>query len=187
MSQFHLLDAVRTVLRDQLHLPDNQCDIETDGRPPPVWGGAGTYYAIYPTGHIPGPTEPNQGLDEYFSIAITLTRRTGLIPEDYLPEQLITQRASESTEHEASLEVKAREVMVVMYTYRNTIMTTANTNMSGSDGFIEPLRWAGNDPAPQRVGAEWFGASPGDTAALGYTYTLNYHEARRMQALANLE
>jgi len=186
MSQYALLIAVRDTLRASVPLAHGDCDIELTGQPPPFWSGAAYYHAIHPTGWDPGPVDLNQGLDELYSLAITLSRRTGYIPEQRHPEELLLRREAEGA-YRASFEEKARRLMVVMFSYRHTILTAANALISGDDKFIEPLRWGGNDPVPIQRGPDWFSGEPGDLAAHGFSLTLNYREARRMQALANLE
>jgi len=190
MSQAALLQAVQAELHSAVaSLSTKNCEIRGDEGQPPARFGKKSFVAIVPSGWSPGDTGPgglNLGIDEVYSIRLVISYRTGHIPDDILMGKAFIDATN-------GLEPLIRSIMVVMRKNRYTdgssggILTRANASISGTDKFVEPLRWIGNDIQPQPVGPEWFHSEGRNPGAYGWMFNMHYGDARRLQTESNLE
>lgn len=178
MSMARLLVAARDQLRTGvLVLNETNTTIQSDGQPPPISGQFHVALHGLDWG-VGGPL--GTGLDEVYSLGITVTMRAPVIPKDSQAEEIYVKKAT-------GLEDLVRKVIVEMEKERYTIINAANTNMPDSlDGFVEPLRWEGADAEPRLVGPDWFLAVPDPNQPdSGMVMETRFGQARRIQALAN--
>lgn len=181
MALAELLVAVRDQLRlalrtiDDNGLLDAQIDVRGDGRPPASVGQE--YIAIYPTEWAPGPSNNQEhiGLDEVYGFAITLTRRAGYVPDDRITTEIVMTKAHTGTANDETKDMheRMREILTHTVPYRYAIRQTEGET-------LEPFRWLGCDPWPQRVGPDWFSAESDDQNAHGFTWTARFGGARRL-------
>lgn len=175
MSMSALLTAVRNQLRDDLKIPETDCDIQPNGQPPPTCGQI--YYAVHALSHDPETTNPDQWIGEVYNIGITITRRAAAVPTDRRPTETLYKATT-------GLEARARAVVKNLH-MKYDVITDANALISGTDKIQEPLRWQGTDAEPEEVDGTWYHGRPDERA--GLTLTVRLGGAMRYQTLANLE
>lgn len=180
-SQKYLLTAVR----NQLRLPaptgagyrDTECDCEPDDDFPATAGDV--YVAVMAGGFMPGPTHNSSGgvRDFIYGVNVAVVRRISNVPKDRKTDVFLN--------HLDSLDDDIDRI-IANVDWNQSIRVAANaliTAETGStQGFIYPLRLAGQVSAPQPVGAEKFGAV-GAKHPAGMMVTIPFHSARRITTL----
>lgn len=180
-SQKFLLTAVR----NQLRLPaptgagyrDTECNCEPDDQFPATAGDV--YVAVMPGGFMPGPTHNSSGgvRDFIYGVNVVVVRRVANVPRDRQRDVFLN--------HLDSLDDDIDRI-IANVDWSQTVRVAANaliTAETGStQGFIYPLRFAGQVSAPVPVGAEKFGAASGKQEA-GMMVTIPFHSARRITTL----
>lgn len=191
MSLSALLTAVRNQVRTELSaapisLLSVECDIWPDGQPPPSFGQR--YISVHPTAWRKGPSgDFVRGIFEEYSVSCTITRRNPVLPRDRLTTNLFLESL-------VGLEALAREIMVAVHD-NWTVITAANTAISGTDKIIEALWWQDTDPAPVPRGAEWvwstnpeqYIATQGNYSVCAMSLEVRFGTARRAQATSTME
>lgn len=189
MSLANLQLAVRNELRTELPISDpalfpastinDVIDLQADGQPPPSAGQL--YLAIHGTDWSPAGSEKEQGIEEVFGVAITISRRTPSAPPDRQTEAFYTS-ATIGLDHIARLITP-----LVHQSY--VILNAANALLGNPDfGFQEPLRWAGSDPEPTLQQPSWWWAEPTKKTNIptGWTLQCRFAGAVRIQELSVL-
>lgn len=188
-----MIDALLHAARDAIRAAGfnygvAECDIEEDGRPPPV---AGDVFVSVHGGKSRNSSDRN--LDEYFDFSVTLTMRV-TIPLDIVGHQLIS-RGIELVPLGYRQGFNHRVEQLRTLLNKNWAMTvlTGQTPPSANDnisawvargtvyGFVEPARYTGVDGPPRVVAGDWFRAEP-DSEEVGIAQELRFEGARRMQA-----
>lgn len=120
MSFSALLTATQTVLTTNGNVINpRQIQIRLGPRPA-AFSGMNRYITIHPQSITPGPSiDHNNALDEYYSIAITISLRASTFPDDQLMQRGILADVS-------GLETLARRVQALMYRHRFDIIKEAN-------------------------------------------------------------
>ena len=186
MSLYALLTAVRAQLNTDLVFPSTPTtkylDIQLNGQPPANAGQE--YISIHSTSWSFGNSrDQHMGLDELFGLAVTVTHRTGQIPDDkLLPGAFLGAQHGLAY----SLEQRARQVLVSIHKNRYTIQQVANA-LTNTEGFIEPLLFADADPAPTPRGPDWFLSQSETHYDYGLSLELRFRPARRMQQHSTME
>lgn len=187
MSLVKLQLAVRNTLRTQLPILDaalfpaaginNVVDLQAGGQPPPAAGQL--YLAVHGTDWTSGPAEMQQGTEEHFGVAVTITRKTSAAPTDRQTETFYV-NASIGLDHIARL------VNQVVMQGNYVILNAANAAIIGTDKFQEPLRWAGTDAEPTERGDTWFWATEKKATQLatGWSLQTRFSGAVRIQELS---
>ena len=178
MSMSALLQGTASYLETALALNPLEIEVRanTDGKPE-GWQGGKYYYAIHPRAWNAGPSQgsQNNGIDEIYDIAVTLTTRIGRIP----PRHRTQESYLKST---TGMESRVRAVIIAMTQGRYTgVLAAANALITTVDKIIEPLAWTGGDPVPRPVGPEWFNADGADVSAYGWIMSAEFSGARRVQ------
>jgi hypothetical protein len=138
------------------------------------------FYSVYAMDWTAGDSDLNRGLDEYYSVAIAITRRASFAPYDDHGEELYIQ-AYESMEHQIR-----RIIKLIHQSY--AVMTTAN-NLIDTTHFklFEPLRFQSADAYPSYVGGEWFLAGDTNDSFAGLVQQVNFSGARRKQRTDDMD
>ena len=182
MSATFLIRAALGVLRTELDWDNSNSGIRGQGRPPFFAGDH--YVGIFPHQWDPGEINQNPSdgvVDEVMGFTAVVTRRIGSIPNDQLSEEAYLE-VSEGIGKRAEL------VRKVLLANRGTVCDNAAELFTNkSDKITEPYYWAGGDPEPVLVGAEWFSADPQDEQAVGFTMSLRFEGARRIQYFNRME
>lgn len=192
MSMAALLQGIKSHLATDLLLPAPVIGIQakgTEGRPPAAAGAL--YYCIHPVRWYAGPSHGRQnvGSDEMYDVAITISMKTGRIPESKLTDVSYLDLAVGASLDIRGLEAKMRAVIVSMTTGRYTgVLASANSYIGiDADPFIEPLYLSSVDADPIQVGPEWFSADADNIQAAGFRMTAHFVGARRLQHLSTME
>lgn len=181
MSRRALALAARDVLRSELDLLDEVCELAVDqGRPPPscgerfigVWAGSRT-----------GNARPSGGLDETYNLNVAITFRImGKAPFDRVATRMLY--SQEENIMATGMEDFADRVRAVLHKdqYDHSIIRAANQILSSdnfpSTGFCEPLRFMGDDE-PALVSSQWF--SSNGQKPHGVVMLMRFGGARRLQ------
>lgn len=174
-TNFLVLDSDNDVF--QTLQIDNQVGLQKEGMPPPA---AGQFYVgIHGATWNPGQTEQDIGIEEVYGVNVTVTARTPFVPKDRQADAVYAGALT-------GLDRIIRWIMVSIH-QDYTLITDANTNV-GTDKFVEPLRWQGNDPEPVERGEEWFNAVDGrGKVPSGWSMTAKFGDARRFQGFDVIE
>ena len=176
MSLSALLTAVRNTLRTDLSLADIVCQIMQDGQPPPSWSGD-QFVAVHALSWDPaGPTD--RGLDEYFGIGVTISRRLPY-PQDRIPEKVYLTALT-------GLEAISRTVVIAIH-QSYVVLNAANVILDNTS-FVETLVWAGTDPTPSvHTGEYLFSDNPQHVNQLAaLSMTVRFQKARKIQTYAGM-
>lgn len=180
MSMSALLTAVRDRLRATIPLPPEVCDIQEDAQPIAQIGQL--YVAVHPLGIDPTEApDAMMALDEFFGVGVTITRRIRSVPDDRLARQVYLDTI---TNQSTGMERLAYLIRVRIHK-RQEVIDAANQLITGSQQFMEVLRWSGMDPWPKKVDGTWFFAKP--EAASGLTQTVMFSGGRRAQDFPTLD
>lgn len=161
MSIEYLLEAARNQLRSNLTLPGgaskaaNYIDIQPDGHPP---ASMGEWYVSLDEIGVNTPGIEQEYLQEVFSIAIWITKRTG----KHAPDR----RYSLYSEAVNGLRAIERQCIKFLHNV-HAVRIAANTlgslpGASTGDSFIQPLWYAGRGKTIY-AGPEWVGKGEGDS------------------------
>lgn len=173
-----LLQAVAERLRDYIELDSLEAQVEHDEQAPVAVGEK--YFCVLTGGLSPGPTEAGNVaiLDELVSVDITVIIRCAAVQRD--------KRRDVFLGNVRSLNAYTRKVQEAIHGNYTELINVANTYIrreSGStDGFIEPLRFAGTDQRPRLVPGTTFAARPEEKFA-GLARTVRFRNARRIQVI----
>jgi hypothetical protein len=150
------------------------------GMPPPDCGQK--FIAIWASSHSPGLLNQEEGIDEICGVTVTVTFRTGEVPEADLAKQIVHKAAT-------GMEALSRAIMVSLVKNRWDVLQLANAEIVGTDNFVEPLRWLGTDIGPTPRGPDWFTADVENPNArdFGLSMDIRFGQARRLQTFANME
>lgn len=180
MSQRALLLAVVDVLQaaapNGLALPTAQCQVMTDGQPPPACGEL--FVAVHPGEWT---TDDVEGLKERFGFEITVTVRVAKVPRDELGINALVGPTGKSLDDWLE-KIRAH---LHLDSVSDQIINTANTTIgAANNGFVEPPRFRGCG-RPEIRGPDWFSAEPyhGATAPVGLSQTLRFSDAVRVQRI----
>lgn len=187
MSLANLQLAVRNELRAKLQLSqpalfppakvDNIIELSADGQPFPDSGQL--FLGIHGTSWAPTGAEKEQGIEESFAIAITITQKTSATPVDRQTERHYTSAT-------LGLDFIARLLTPLIH-QSFIILNAANTLLGDPPyGFQETLRFAGADAEPTERGPDWFWASPERQSSLPTAWSLQtrFAGALRIQELS---
>lgn len=170
--------AIRSHLRAALALTDLECDVEESGQPPATCGQR--YIAIRVT-PIFARDQPENAFAELYQCTITVTVRAQDIPADAHGTEVIHSAVN-------ALFKLCRQIAIEIHTNRYAIMALMNELLEeGSQPFIEPLDWVGNNPDPDPVDPGWFGSDTQDPSfternPAGYKMDLNFGGLYRIQS-----
>jgi len=170
MSEAALLVAVRDNLRELCGYTPAQCEIEIDEEAPPTSGDL--VVLVMPGGWTFGSAaEGGDVLDELYGVKVMVAMRLKAVPQDRQRQMLIDTMFG--------LEKHTRQIIAKTHmSYR--VQQKANENIvDGPEGFVEPLRFAGMEPKPRPLGADFFKAVQGSEYGIGRTVL--FHQARRIQ------
>lgn len=128
---------------------NNYVDIKPEGRPEPTFAGRGMYVAIHATSWDPGFGDLVRGLEEIYSIAVTITQPASHIAMDRWEDELVLA--------DPGMLVLARRIAGLVNAAPVTTCQAANALLAVGDTskYIEHLRFAGVDPWPAVRGSEW--------------------------------
>ena len=180
MSQAALCLAVKARLQSVLTWDDNTCDVMFDGQPKPMAGEL--FVAVWPGSWT---TNDIEGLDEYFGVNVTVTRKFGYSPKDRGGTELWTKAVM-------GMEALLNRIKVALHhdVGGDAIMAAANAIINATsthNGFIEPLRFR-NGGRPELKGPDWFEATPeGEGWSIaGVAQTMMFDRARRVQTIESM-
>lgn len=173
-----MLLGVVDFLLERLPLTTREVGVRLRGRPPA--SGGQVYYGIFPTLWSHGPsTDQVLGLDTSLGYTVALTMRTGIIPDDRLPLELIL------TEH--GFYDRLFELVTWLHVQRHLLLCSMNAYLSATSQppIIEPFVWSATDPEPRWEGPEWFSAdptAPDNTKNYGLVSEVRFTGGRHLQA-----
>lgn len=180
MSLAALLQAARDTLRSEISLQPIECDVRPGPQPPPVFGQR--YVALYATRWVNLTPTMTAGVDEGYSIAATVTLRTGSIPIDRLGGDLYIRALT-------GIEALCRQVMVAVH-MNYDLMNLANSFLPDASNKLEqPLFWESCDAEPELRDESWVWAKPQDGQApttCALTMEVRFGDARRTQSFENM-
>ena len=178
MALAALLKACRSTLRTYMPLENEMCRIMPGPRPAPSCGQK--FYSIWALDWSPTDSDLNQGLDEVYSIAVTITYRAPYVPYDDQGEELFVGDLE-------SMEADARRIIALLH-QSYTLLNVANNLISHrASKLFEPLRFQNADATPSYVSGEWFGASGSNEAYAGLVQQVNFSGARIKQRTAEID
>lgn len=173
-------ESLRTVIKgsDETPLTALDCEIRLEGRPTKHAGK--TFLGIHGLSWNAGPATEHNILEEYFGLAVTISRRIGSIPEDRWGTTLYLDAAE-------SLENLSRLVILSISKNRYTILTAANTAITDANEnsytFYRPMTFVNADPEPRVEIGDWYGLAMEETAAL--VMQVRFDGAERIQPLTS--
>ena len=170
MSEIALLTAVRNSIRDLSDFSDREVEIEFDERA--MQGIATKYVAVMPGGVTPGPYHNSSGgvSDKLYGVDVLVVKRGVSKPRDRARD-LFLQNSIGLGDLIDAIETG------VDFDY--TVMNAANAIIGGSEGFIEPLVFAGLGRIAT-VDSSVFAGVPGENQA-GLKRILMLRRARRIK------
>lgn len=165
-----LLTAVRADLRSFIGGESVKlCEVRVDGQPPPAAGQ--WFYAIHP-GRISGDTSQTTHLDQTYSFAVTITRKSGGGPNDRQGQALLL---------DSDMLLDRVDAVIDRVHGRGEIIALANGYIPGTagTGFYEPPRFQSAERV-EFCEPDWFfaGGSESDVHVAGLRVTINFGEAR---------
>lgn len=174
MSQRALLLAVKSRLQTALSLDDTVCDIAFGAQPPPIMGEE--FISIWP-GDWRG-NDIDNGLDEYYSVNVTVTRRLPYAPMDRWGTEVLVKLS-------AGLDARVEAIRYRVH-MNYSILNAANATIGVTEnGFVEPLRFR-TGGRPELKFPDWFSAESADGGGAGMNagvaQTLTFVDARRVQS-----
>lgn len=186
-----LLYAVRDGIRAySINYDQATCELMDDGRPPPRAGNV--FVAIH--GGTARSDRDNQ-LYELYGFSVTLTMRVG-IPLDRVGDQLMSRNIERvPLGYRQGFYAKLEQLRAYLHMNWQITVKQSQTPNSANDnlaawltgtvyGFVEPMRYRGLEAPPRLVGAEWFGADPGESdQEIGMVATLKFDGAKRVQPI----
>lgn len=198
MSDPFLMRAcINAILSDVGGVPgidEDNCDYQLNGQPPPRWGG-NEYIAIHGAGWQQGQSNNQQsyGLDEVYSMVVTLTRRLTGTPNFQLENDVVLN----TDRRNPGMFMRLRQIVACLMQQRFAIMQAANVEIAQGaflpgdviDGIIEPFYWTHCDPEPEFVGAGWFSGTqppPPESNNYGLILRAYFSNARRVSDIDNL-
>ena len=178
MSESALLRSVVLRIRSHADFSNRQVEVEIDEFAPATVGDL--YIMVIPGGIEPGPTHNKSGgvIDKIYGVDVAICIRAQAKPRDRRRELLTGFRGT--TNLTVSFETHQLAIeSVIDFDY--TTLTTADTLTvpSSSDGFIEPLKFAGVGNIRQAPAAVFAGVDGEPAAAL--IRTIRFRGARRIQ------
>lgn len=188
MSLAALLVGVRDELRSVLGIQDALIGIQEDGQPPPGIGAA-LYISIHPLGWRPTTNrEIIQGLDESYSIGVTITKRISAIPEDRKDEEVFLKSL-------VGFEKLSRRIMVALHQNwdvierANNFIIAQKTDDLEVDPIMEWLRWERTQEIPTPRDGSWLWETREELIprVASETVTIVFSEARRVQRSTVME
>jgi len=174
MSESALLRAVRDRIRLHADFENRQVEVELDEHVPPTSGDL--YVLVVSAGVEPGPSHvTNAGaIDKLYNVDVTIAMRAPRVPSDRRRSLFIGLSQSFET-YEAAVELQVD--------FKYPVLAAANAYLfaetGSTEGFIEPLKFAGVGPFRQ-VPAETFYAASGEIVA-AVVRTIRFRGARRIQ------
>lgn len=173
-SETAMLEAVRNHLRTQLNLADHECQIEFDDMAPATVGDL--YVVVLPGGVSDGPAHRGgHVIDELVDVDITVVKRATAKPRDLHREVYLRNLTSLN-----DIIQQVRDAVDFSYTVNDAANVIILRDSLSSEGFVEPLKYAGIDKRPQRVGGDYFAATT--EPAAGLKRTVYFRGARRIQS-----
>lgn len=169
-----LLLAVRDALRGDSPKPYtlDQCNVEFDEMAPATVGQL--YVAVMPGGWRPGPHHNSCGgiNDLMYGVDVLVIKRIGNVPRDRLRDTFLANLSSLDAEIDK---------IYPLIDFNYDVLAAANQTIAeetgSTEGFYEPLKFAGVDKRPRVAPSELFNGRE-DTRS-GLIRTIFFHSARR--------
>lgn len=183
MSESALLRAVVTEIRahnSSATYLARQVEVEFDEFAPATVGDL--YIMVIPAGVEPGPAHNSSGgvVDKLYGVDVAVVLRAPKKPRDRKREYLTDFRGTASVgAHFSTHELNINLQIDFSYDVLGTANTFITDELSSSDGFMEPLKFAGLGPI-REAPAEVFGGVSGESAA-ALIRTIRYRGARRIE------
>lgn len=174
-----LLEAVRDQIRSVLNIKDRQCEIEFDDDEIPAI--VGDLYIIVMPGTIqPGPRHDSSGgvMDRIFSVDVSVVIRATAKPADRRREIFNANLGSINARLQAVF-----DAIDFSYVTMNAANVIIQANESSSEGFTEPLRFAGAGRIRPVPGETFKGG--GNEKVAGLIRRMSYGGARRIKTRTN--
>jgi len=169
-----MLEAVRDTIRSSLSLADHECQIEYDDLAPAIVGDL--YVVVLPGGLSDGPAHRGgHVIDEMMDVDVTVVKRATAKPRDMHREVYLRNLTSLNDWIQ-----KIRDAIDFSYTVNDAANAIILRDAASSEGFVEPLKYAGMDRRPQLVRGEYFAAT--NEPAAGLKRTVFFRGARRLQS-----
>lgn len=149
MISILLREAVKH-LRNKLQLDPGVVGIRSNKKPPPSCGDL--YVSVYGAGITSIQPDLNTGIDIGFSVGITVTRRTGYNPYDYVDEDTYLA----DVDGMESILWKCCGWLHQNWDWLAAINASLTVRNASALQFIEPLRFKYMDEVPTVVNEQWF-------------------------------
>jgi len=175
-SEVALLEAVRDRLRTELSLDEQECNIEFDEQVP-AHAVRHKYIVVMPGGISKGAAhDGGHVIDEIIGVDVTVIIRATDKPRDRRRDIFLRNLSNLNEWCE-----KIRGQLDFNYTLLTAANTIINGDSNSTEGFVEPLRFAGMDPRARKVSGEVFDSAPTEPNA-GLARTVRFSGARRIQS-----
>lgn len=178
MALAALLKACRNLIRTDMPLENELCRIMPGPRPAPNCGQK--FYSVWALDWSPTDNDLNQGLDEVYSIAITVTYRAPYLPYDDHGEELFIGDVE-------SMENDIRRIIKLFHQSYTLLGIANNLIPHRTYKLFEPLRFQNADATPSYVSGEWFGASGSNETYAGLVQQVNFTGARIKQRTEEID
>ena len=183
MSESALLRAVVTEIRahnSSATYLARQVEVEFDELAPATVGDL--YIMVIPAGVEPGPAHNSSGgvIDKLYGVDVAMVLRAPKKPRDRRREYLTDFRGTTGIgAHFARHEFNINLQIDFNYDVLGTANALILAESASTDGFMEPLKFAGLGPI-RLAPAEVFAGVPGESAA-ALIRTIRYRGARRIE------
>lgn len=174
MSEAALCEAVRDEIRAHAAYQERQIDVELDEIAPPTAGDL--YILVIPAGSEPGPSHnTNAGaIDRLYAVDVAVAMRAPMVPRDRR-RRLFLDRVRSYQLHERNILSK----IDFQYAVNTSANALISANEGSTEGFIEPLKFAGTGPF-RTAPADLFAAGSGETVA-AVIRRIHFRGARRIE------
>lgn len=178
MSMDAILEATASQIRTELNITIDDCDVRPEGRPPAVMGD---FYVGVDEASVRAGDKAL--LHELLAIEITLTLRTGQVPNDRLADiyrdtrkQLgeLERKVIKAVDARREVTAAADKILDIFGPVDGSLVPTG----ANGDRFQLPLYYMGRGRSLPKTG-EWAGST--DDNATFYIRTLNFGGALREQ------
>lgn len=150
-----LLETVRDELSDAIGLHvGSQIDTRVDDRP--VAHSGDVFLGIYPASMTDVSADPEMGLDQSYSINISVTQRTGWIPDD----KMLKHAAMDAQKGCLTISLLVTRHMQIRRLKIPNVATGRLENSEWLGQFVEPLKLSSTAISVRPVGPEHFHAEP---------------------------
>jgi hypothetical protein len=181
MAMDVLLQAVVDRVKTIMTYDDTQVDVSDDGKPPPF---SGQVFAVVHPGEF--SNDGDLSLDEKYDVSVTLTFRTGYVPQDRIGQEVLFKTIGiYAAVH------RLRAGLHMDYTGMGFCGGLGQAGgksyslSSGVNGFSEPLKFR-RASKPMVKGPDWFWADGVDDATTGVAVQIDFVGARRIQSIESM-